>query len=161
MSIDGPAEIRPLRLSIPGVRIEEGLENLDTGEPYPIVDVEHPVTRITEPVALPVGELALRISRFISPADPGSLQLGGYFFIANGRLTPRATDVRSLAFQLYQRYAYWMKVEFDATIPRGSGEREAIDAYVARVESLLSSLLPELMKRLPDWPALEREGRDG
>jgi exosortase len=159
MSIDGPAEIRPLRLSIPGVRIEEGLENLDTGEPYPIVDLEHPVTRISEPVALPVGELALRISRFVAPTDPGSLQLGGYFFIANGRLTPRATDVRSLAFQLYQRYAYWMKVEFDATIPRGTGEREAIDAYVARVESLLSSLLPELMKRLPDWPALEREGR--
>ncbi len=157
MSIDGPAEIRPLRLSIPDVRVEEGLANLDTGEPYPIVDLEHPVTRISEPVALPVGELSLRISRFVSPADPGSLQLGGYFFIANGRLTPRATDVRSLAFQLYQRYAYWMKVEFDATVPRGSGEAEAIDAYVERVEGLLSTLLPELMKRLPDWPSLERE----
>ncbi len=161
MSIDGPAEIRPLRLAIEGVRLEDGLENLDTSEPYPIVDVVHPVTRIAEPVALPVGDLALRISRFISPADPGSLQLGGYFFIANGRLTPSASDVRSLAFQLYQRYAYWMKVEFDATVPRGSGEAEAIDDYVARVESLLSSLLPELMKRLPDWPTLEREGREG
>ena len=161
MSIDGPAEIRPLRLSIEGVRVEEGLANLDTGELYPIVDVVHPVTRIAEPVALPVGDLALRISRFISPADPGSLQLGGYFFIANGRLTPSASDVRSLAFQLYQRYAYWMKVEFDATVPRGSGEAEAIDDYVERVEALLSALLPELMKRLPDWPTLEREGRDG
>ena len=160
MTIDGPAEIRPLRLSIDGVRIEDGLENLDTGEPYPIVDVVHPVTRIAEPVALPVGELSLRISRFISPADPGSLQLGGYFFIANGRLTPSAADVRSLAFQLYQRYAYWMKVEFDATVPRGNGEAEAIDGYVARVESLLAALLPELMKRLPDWPALERDGRE-
>lgn len=161
MTIDGPAEIRPLRLSIPGVRTEEGLDNLDTGEPYPIVDVEHPVTRISEPVALPVGELSLRISRFVSPEDPSSLQLGGYFFVANGRLTPSAADVRSLAFQLYQRYAYWMKVEFDATVPRGSGEAEAIDAYVERVESLLSALLPELMKRLPDWPTLEREGRGG
>lgn len=157
MSIDGPAEIRPLRLSIDGVRIEDGLANLDTGEAYPIVDVVHPVTRIAEPVALPVGELALRVSRFVSPAEPGALQLGGYFFIANGRLTPSASDVRSLAFQLYQRYAYWMKVEFDATVPRGTGEAEAIDDYVARVESLLSSLLPELMKRLPDWPTLERE----
>ncbi|MGA0172196.1 MAG: hypothetical protein ACO3NL_00955 [Phycisphaerales bacterium] len=65
--------------------------------------------------------------------------------------------MRSLAFQLYQRYAYWMKVEFDATVPRGRGEAEAIDAYVERVEGLLSTLLPELMKRLPDWPSLERE----
>ena len=161
MSIDGAAEIRPLRLSISGVSTEESLVNLDTEEPYPLLDYVHPVTRISERVALPVGDLSLRISRFVDPRDPEMLQLGGYFFIANGRLTPRAADVRSLAFQLYQRYAYWMKVEFDAAVRQGPDEQAAIDGYVAEVESLLSALLPELMRRLPDWPSLEREGRGG
>lgn len=160
MTIDGPAEIRPLRLTIPGVRVDPNLANLDTGDPYPIVDLVHPVTRAVEAVVLPVGELRLRISRFKDPAEPRTVHLGGYFFIANGRLTPRADDVRSLAFQLYQRYAYWAKVEFDAAIPAGPDEGVAMDAYVARVESLLSAMLPELMRRMPDWPTLEREGRD-
>lgn len=158
LTIDGPAEIRPLRLSIDGVRIDPDLANRDTGEPYPLLDLSHPVTGVPEVVALPVGNLSLRISRFVDPADPRTLHLGGYLFIANGRATPRAGDVRSLAFQLYQRHAYWMKVEFDAAVPRGPGERESIDAYVARVESLLSAMLPELMRRLPDWPRLERSG---
>lgn len=161
MTIDGPADIRPLRLSIPNVRIEPDLANLDTGDPYPIVALPHPVTRRVEDVALPVGDLRLRISRFKDPAQPRTLHLGGYFFIANGRLTPRATDVRSLAFQLYQPYAYWMKVEFDAAVSAGPEEAEAIDAYVDRVEDLLSAMLPELMRRLPDWPTLERESRGG
>lgn len=158
LTIEGPAEIRPLRLAIEGVRVDPELSNRDTGEPYPLLDLAHPVTGVPEVVALPVGDLSLRISRFVDPADARTLHLGGYLFIANGRATPRAGDVRSLAFQLYQRHAYWMKVEFDAAIPRGPREGEMIDAYVARVESLLSKMLPELMRRLPDWPSLERSG---
>jgi exosortase len=159
LQIAAPALEIPLSLSIEGVRLDPNLVNLDTGEPYPLVDRPHPVTRAMRTAALPVGEPMLRLSRFRNPADPASLHLGGYFFIANGRTTPRASDVRSLAFTLYQRYAYFAKVEFDAVVPAALPEEESIGRYIAEVESLLSELLPELMFRLPDWPTLEREGR--
>lgn len=159
LRIDGDAIVVPLALSPDGVRTDPELRNLDSDEPYPLVEWVHPATREPRTIALPVGEPKLRVTRFRNPADPHSLHLGGYLFIANGRLTPRASDVRSLAFTLYQRYAYFAKVEFDAVVPAAVPIEESIDRYREQVESLLSSLLPELMRALPDWPALEREGR--
>lgn len=155
----GPAIELPLELEIAGVRRDESLRNLDTDEIYRLVEWTHPVTRSLRTFALPIGEPTLRLTRFRNPGDPSTLHLGGYLFIANGRMTPRASDVKSLAFTLYQRYAYFMKVEFDATVPAAVPLEESLDRYREQVESLLAALLPELMRVLPDWPVLEREGR--
>ncbi len=161
LQIAAPAEILPLALEVDGVRYDESLRNLDTGERYPLVEWTHPVTRSLRTIALPVGEAKLRLTKFRNPADPRMLHLGGYLFIANGRMTPRASDVKSLAFTLYQRYAYFVKVEFSTVVPAAVPTEESVDRYREQVESLLSALLPELMRTLPDWPTLEREGRSG
>ena len=79
--------------------------------------------------------------------------IGGYFFIANGALTPSALAVRNLSFKLADRYAYYCKVQFSYRV-REQPEI-AITMFDQHASDLLQSLLPQLMRSLPDWPALE------
>ena len=104
-------------------------------------------------VRMPVGidRLRMNISRFVDGRSGQSLY-AGYFFIANGGTVPRAGDVRALAFNLTDDYAYYTKVQFtSATV--GSAEELAEQAA-----DMLNDLLPEIMRRVPDWVEVT-EGR--
>ncbi|MBM4108533.1 MAG: exosortase/archaeosortase family protein [Phycisphaerae bacterium] len=102
-------------------------------------------------VALPrdIDRLGLRVTQFIRP-DDGLSMYAGYFFIANGAAVDSAGGVRLLAFDLESRYAYYLKVQFNG-VTAASAEELAADAG-----DLLSELLPDLMKCVPDWVRVEK-----
>ena len=100
-------------------------------------------------VRLPRGieHVRLRASAY---DQPGSGKVfSGYFFVANGTVASSAKDVRFLAFNLENDYAYYMKVQF-TSISVSSPEQLAEVA-----SSLLSELLPDLMLCVPDWVEVE------
>lgn len=76
----------------------------------------------------------------------------GYFFIANGGVVASANDVRLLAFRLEDRYAYYAKVQFLSPTARSPEHLAELAA------GMLDDLLPDIMRRLPDWTEVE-EGR--
>jgi hypothetical protein len=97
-------------------------------------------------VRLPRGieNLQLRVFEFKHPGSNDPMY-AGYFFIANGGLTPMAEGVRLLAFDLHSDYAFYMKVQFTATHIKGKEELAAIAG------SMLDDMLPEIMQCVPDW----------
>ena len=145
----------PLMANVPA----DAPENLATGERYATASIVDPVTGETELVALPVGEMGMTLTTFQDPKSPRIKQLGGYFFIANGRSTASTLGVRALAFNLTDRYAYYCKVQLSGRYPEG--DVPAADRFRAHVEDFLQHLLPHLMRRLPDWPSVERAGPSG
>lgn len=94
------------------------------------------------------GSLAARVSQFEWPGSPKRLW-GGYFFVANGGHTPNANDVRLLAFQLEDTYAYYMKVQVSTEDAASEGE------FTGVMSSIIGELLPELMRCVPDWVEVE------
>ncbi|MFM9144840.1 MAG: hypothetical protein ACKORL_05625, partial [Phycisphaerales bacterium] len=133
-------------------------ENRATGQRYPMVRLADPVTRIEERVALPIGALAMTLTTFQDPKAARIKQLGGYMFVANGRCTPSTIGVRELAFDLTDRYAYYCKVQLSARYP--DGEPPPKERFRRDAEDLLAHLFPHLMRRLPDWPTVERTETD-
>lgn len=104
-------------------------------------------------VRLPEGieDLMLRVTPFTN--QDGSQKLhAGYFFIANGRVYASANDVRLKAFELDEDYAYYAKIQF---MSMGVASPEEL-ALVAK--DMLEELLPEVMRRVPDWAEV-RAGR--
>ncbi|MBY0313095.1 MAG: EpsI family protein [Phycisphaerales bacterium] len=97
-------------------------------------------------VRLPRGieELTLRVSEY---RDPRSKQrmFAGYFFIANGGLTPNAEGVRLLAFDLKSYYAYYMKVQVSST------QVQSAEELAQAAGSLLGELMGDIMLCVPDW----------
>lgn len=73
----------PLMANVP----EDAPQNLATGERYAMASIVDPVTGESDSVALPVGEMGMTLTTFQDPKSPRIKQLGGYFFIANGRST--------------------------------------------------------------------------
>jgi hypothetical protein len=100
-------------------------------------------------VRLPRGieDLHMRFSTF--NAGVSDKTVAGYFFIANGGLTPSPEGVRVLAFKLQDDYAYYLKVQITM-----SG---AVDsAYASKISGqLLTELLPEIVRCAPDWVEVE------
>lgn len=94
------------------------------------------------------GSLAARVSQFEWPGSPKRLW-GGYFFVANGGHTPSANDVRLLAFQLEDTYAYYMKVQVSTEDAKSEEE------FARVMSSIIGELLPELMRCVPDWAEVE------
>jgi hypothetical protein len=133
---------------------EPELVNRATGQIYRSVEVRHPVTGFRERVFMPIGEAEMTVTEFQHPLRRDRRQMGGYFFLANGRWTPSALGVRSLAFSLTDKYAYYCKVQ--VTIPDlVADDPEALDRFRAYASELVSEVLPHLMKRLPQWPEYE------
>ncbi|MEM9064359.1 MAG: exosortase/archaeosortase family protein [Planctomycetota bacterium] len=94
--------------------------------------------------------LDMRITEFVGP--DGKPFYTGYFFIANGGTVASAEDVRLLAFDLTDEYAYYMKVQtrsFTASSPEELAEDTA---------ALLDDLYGELARCVPDWADV-RSGR--
>lgn len=101
-------------------------------------------------VHLPRGldDLAMSISSYSNVKDPRPL-FAGYFFLANGAVATTAEEVRLLAFDLKDDYAYYMKVQISSSSVKSEQELASESA------ELLQELLPELMRFVPDWPAVE------
>ncbi len=99
-------------------------------------------------VNLPRGidDIGLRTSGYSIPRM-GEIY-AGYFFIANGAIATSAEQVRLLAFDLSNDYAYYLKVQFNAA----AGSQIDSPEELAEVSAdLLSELLPDLMRCVPDW----------
>ncbi len=92
--------------------------------------------------------LQMMVAPFRDPSGRSEMW-AGYFFIANGGVVASAYDVRLLAFKLQDEYAYYMKVQFLSPSVRSGEELAAVAA------EMLNDLLPELMRRVPDWSEVE------
>ncbi|MCA9292600.1 MAG: exosortase-associated EpsI family protein [Phycisphaerales bacterium] len=95
-----------------------------------------------------VEDLALRVSQYEDPS--GGRVLAGYFFIANGTVVSSADEVRLQAFRLQADYAYYAKMQFM------SASVDTPEELAVLVGGLLDELLPEVMRRMPDWIEVER-----
>jgi len=148
----GTPQVRPLAIGAESWPRDEASVNQATGLPYPMATVVNPISGRRSDVRMPIGEAEFTVVEFQEPASPEKRKLAGYFFIANGRWTPRAGDVRALSYSLSERYAYFCKVQFTGQY---SGKDELFEQYEANVADLLKELLPHLMHRLPDWSEYE------
>lgn len=148
----GNPRVVPIALDRSGWRMGDGPINLATGLRYPTATVKDPVTRVEREVHLPLGDAAMTIIEFQDPASPNTRILGGYLFVANGQITPRAGDIRSLSYSLTERYAYFAKVQFTGFFRNGD---DSFTEYEKQVTEVLREILPHLMLRLPDWPEYE------
>jgi len=91
----------------------------------------------------PEHPFEFRASEFINPGK-GKVY-AGYFFIANGGTKANANDVRQLAFNLEDDYAYFLKVQVS-----GSGF-DSFDAFARYSGELVGELIGEVMRCVPDW----------
>lgn len=95
----------------------------------------------------PEAPIKMNVSEFQLPG--GGKLFAGYFFIANGGVSPTAEGVRALAFDLTSDYAYYLKVQ--ATSASVGSAEELAEA----AGSLVGELLPEIMRCVPDWTEVD------
>ncbi|MFG0331256.1 MAG: exosortase-associated EpsI family protein [Phycisphaerales bacterium] len=113
------------------------------------------VSRSGEIVRLPDlddGAVRMNAAEYWFPDRPEHHLAAGYFFIANDALTPRAANVRALAFRPSERYAYYCKVQLTYVHPTKSVTRDDLAEVAA---GFLDQMLPEIMRCLPDWAEIE------
>jgi hypothetical protein len=96
-------------------------------------------------VRMPRGLDNLRINVTRFTGDDGASVYAGYFFIANGAIAPRASDIRGLAFNPKERFAYYAKVQIT------SSDVSSPEALAALAGEFLNEMLPEIVRRTPDW----------
>ncbi len=96
-------------------------------------------------VHMPFGfdDLKLRVTEY--EATDSQRVFAGYFFIANGWGVSDALQVRQQAFDLSADYAFYAKVQFTSYQVESPQELSEIAA------DLLNELMPEIMRRVPDW----------
>lgn len=75
----------------------------------------------------------------------GRRLFAGYFFLANGGTVPLADNVRLLAYQIKERYAYYAKVQFM------SGDVDSAQELADVAADFLNVMFPDIMQRVPDW----------
>ncbi|MCE9619869.1 MAG: EpsI family protein [Planctomycetes bacterium] len=155
MVIQGQPEFRKQKVDDSAWDYTSGPIRPESGARYPQATVKEPVTKKNVTVNLPLGDITMTASCFQDPRQPEFTLIGAYFFIANGSITPSAMAVRNLSFKLTDRYAYYCKVQFSYRV------REQPDKAVVMFDQLagdlLQSLLPQLMRSLPDWSLLENQ----
>ena len=142
-----------IALDLPEIGREIDRNHLGTGQPYRVIEVEHPILGTRE-LPLPSGQIAIRTTMFTYPDDPSLRQLGGYFFVANGRTTDSALAVENVAFDLTSPYGYYCKVQLNHTDRSNGGEGEddlVIDRFEKMAGEFMIELLPHLSEVLPDW----------
>jgi exosortase len=132
------AQVKPIPLNQDRWIKEEttGLFTAPTGQ---FSDV--PGTRVRLPKG--IENLDMRFSSFQGPT--GGMAHAGYFFVANGGLSSSAEGVRLLAFKLNDDYAYYLKVQVYTP------EMESSAVLAQHAASLLSELMPEIARTVPDW----------
>lgn len=126
--------------------------NLKTGEAYPTTMFSHHITAQPVRVHLPLGDFELRTTEFSLPMSSELKVFAGYFFIANGHMTPMPWGVKKLAFDPRDEYAYYCKVQYTMPVEQDA----AVDEYLSIAADFTEDFLPRLMRCLPDWPEVER-----
>jgi hypothetical protein len=91
----------------------------------------------------PDRPLQLRITKFVD--QHGNALFAGYLFLANGGWVANANELRTLAFNLSEDYAYYLKVQVTSSQARTPEE------LAVMAGSLLDDLLGEVMCCVPDW----------
>ncbi len=129
---------------------QSGWRDDPTGRGYRLVTFADRITGRPVTARMPIGDFKLRTTEFLCEDSPDQRIYAGYFFIANGRVTPTPEGVRRLAFDLSTKFAYYCKVQLRA----GGRDLEA-EPFVTQAADLLTELLPELMRCLPDWSEVE------
>jgi uncharacterized protein DUF3485 len=115
--------------------------------PAPYSDA--PGTRLRLPFGVtPENPIRMRITEYENP-ETGMKLFAGYFFIANGGVVANAEQVRTLAFDLTSDYAYYLKVQISSTTVSSASE------LAQESSSLLSDLMAEIMRCVPDWTSVE------
>jgi len=95
----------------------------------------------------PDSPIKLRASEFVAPN--GSKIYAGYFFIANGGTKANANDVRQLAFNLDDDYAYFLKVQITGQTV------DSFEEFGQYAGELVGELLGEIMRCVPDWTEVQ------
>ncbi len=149
----GQPVVRPISLDRSAWDLTTGPVQPGTGLRYPTTSVRDAVTRTSVTVNLPLGEVEMTVSAFQDARSPSLTNFGGYLFIANGAMTPSALAVRNLSFKLADRYAYYCKIQFSARL--AGDEEKAMAEFERMTSELMPHLLSQLMRCLPDWPAIE------
>ena len=149
----GTPKVIPLHVDLSRAEASDAPPNRATGEPYRQVEVMDAITRRFDTVHLPIGEYALQASEYQHESDPRQRQIGGYCFIANGRITPKAVGVRKLAFEPREKHAYFCKIQFAMVCSADDPDRW--QKFELLTSEVFSQILPHLMRRLPDWPEVE------
>ncbi|MFK7759126.1 MAG: exosortase-associated EpsI family protein [Phycisphaerales bacterium] len=96
----------------------------------------------------PEKPIQMRCSEFL--LGEGQRIYAGYFFIANGGTKANANDVRSLAFNLSDDYAYYLKVQVNCMTAN------TMDEFVEYASSIINDQLGELMRCTPDWVKVQQ-----
>lgn len=146
----------PLPIDVTQWPGDPALLHMQLNVPYPTTMFAHHVTGKPVRVHMPIGDFALRTMEFSDPNQPELRIFAGYFFIANGRTTPVPWQVKALAFDPREKYAYYCKVQFMYW-----GDQDADqDTFLAATADLTQYMLPRLMQCLPDWAEVERRTID-
>ncbi len=123
------------------------------------------LTALGNLVSLPDRTVPTTLVHFKHPKDETASYTVGYFFVANNQYTATPEGVRLQAFNLFDRYAYYCKVE----LMPGTGIRpddgqvrllpDVGDTEVAQeiMADFLAAALPEIMLCLPDWDRLTEQ----
>ncbi|MEQ9206194.1 MAG: exosortase-associated EpsI family protein [Phycisphaerales bacterium] len=96
----------------------------------------------------PETKITMRCSEFL--IGEAHNIYAGYFFIANGGTKANANDVRTLAFNLSDDYAYYLKVQVNST------SAKSMDEFVEISGSIIGDLIGELMRCTPDWVKVQQ-----
>ena len=123
---------------------------------YMVASVKDAVTAEIDEITMPRGDIAMTTIEFQDPKRPEVRQVGGYFFLANGATARTSYDVRSLAFNLTDRYAYYCKIQLTKSGTVKGADESLLEPFKADATELLSELIPPLMRCLPDWPTWEK-----
>ncbi len=96
----------------------------------------------------PENGIVMRCSEFL--VGDGRKIYAGYFFIANGGTKANANEVRTLAFNLTDDYAYYLKIQVNCLTV------DSMDEFVEHASDLVSELIGELMRCTPDWVEVQQ-----
>lgn len=163
-SVHGGVSLRrpeTLVLDIPDMGRETGTINQGSGLPYRVVEVDDLVLGGSVEQPLPVGDVGLRSTMFGNADDPRLRQIGGYFFVANGRTTDSALAVENVAFDLTSSHAYYCKIQIDMLEETSGDDVALMDRYNRLCTDFITQLLPELARVLPDWREYELREAEG
>lgn len=141
MSITGGSRVVKVPLDISQFSPDKTVDETSAGgKVYTAFTQDHSRVRLP----LGIEDLKINVTKFSAPGSTQEIY-AGYFFIANGKVAPRAEDVRALAFRLTDDYAYFAKVQFT------SFQATSAEDLAAQAADFLQSGLPEIMRCLPDW----------
>lgn len=105
--------------------------------------------------------MRVRLPRNVGPDEPIEMRFSefigqertiyaGYFFVANGQTKANANDVRAMAFNLDDDYAYYLKIQINTNTV------DTLDEFVEVSGSFIDEMLGEIMRCVPDWTEVQR-----